>query len=60
MIPNKNYEIMKRIKVHTSPLREVDVVQVGRFVKETKKSYMFDNFRVKKELVIHIEETGCD
>ena len=56
MIKNKRYEIIKRVKVHTSPLVEVNVINEGVFIKETKKCYIFDCFKVKKELVIQIKE----
>ena len=56
MKTNKPYKITKRIKIHTSPLVEVEIVKTGLFMKETAKSYIFDDFRVCKSTVIDIEE----
>lgn len=58
MTVNQKYEVIKRIKIHTSPLVEANVIQCGKFVKETDKNYIFDSFRVKKDLVTHISEVG--
>lgn len=52
----KLYQIIKKIKIHTSPLVTVEVTQIGRFVKETYKFYMFDTFRVMKSCVVSVEE----
>lgn len=54
---NKKYLVTKKIKIHTSPLIEVEVVKQGRFLKETSKYYIFDSFRVQKQVVVKIEET---
>lgn len=56
MTINKKYELIKRVKIHTSPLVEADVVMVGKFQKETKLSYIFDGFRVSKRCVTRIKE----
>ncbi len=53
---NKLYRVTKRIKLHTSPLYEADVVQEGRFIKETSKYYVFDSFRVQKTTLMNVEE----
>lgn len=60
MVANKKYKITKRIKIHTSPLFEVDVVQEGKFIKETAKYFVFDTFRVLKQVVISIEQIAGD
>lgn len=56
MKSGKVYSVTKRIKIHTSPLAEVDVVKQGKFVKETSSCYIFDTFRVNKSNVISIDE----
>lgn len=50
------YEVTKRIKVHTKPLVTCDVILTGKFEKETKMLFVFDNFRVRKSVVIAIKE----
>ena len=49
------YKVTKRIKLHTSPLREAEIVKAGVFKKETRKSYIFNEFKVKKQLLQKIE-----
>lgn len=60
MAIGKTYRITKKIKIHTSPLAEVEVVKEGLFMKETAQSYIFDDFRVNKFVVIKIEELEGD
>jgi hypothetical protein len=58
MIPNETYTVCVKIKVHTSPLREIEYTKTGRFVKESSAQYVFDSFRVRKGNVtniIHVE-----
>lgn len=54
MIPMYRYCVTIRIKVHTSPLREIEYEKEGVFIKETKSYLIFDSFRVRKENVINI------
>ena len=56
MISAKEYEVTKRIKLHTKPIRVAQITQVGRFVKETQRHYIFSDFRVRKDNVISIKE----
>lgn len=56
MIVGNTYRIIKRVKIHTSPVVMADVVKEGVYVKETQKNYIFDTFRVCKSVVIKIEE----
>ena len=58
MTIGKTYKITKRIKIHTKPLVMVEVIKTGVFLKETTKSYLFDDFRVGKKVVVNIEELG--
>ena len=57
---NKLYEVTKRIKIHTKPLITCDVILTGKFKKETKKYFVFDNFRVDKSVLISIKEVQSD
>ena len=50
------YKVTKKIKIHTKPLREVEVIASGVFKKETSKLYVFDDFKVLKTNVTMIEE----
>lgn len=50
------YEVTKRIKVHTKPLVMCDVILTGKFEKETKMLFVFDNFRVRKNVIVSIKE----
>lgn len=61
-IPNKTYTVVKRIKIHTKPLVEIEVPQTGVFVKETASHLVFRGFRVRKHCVVSIEqkEVGAD
>lgn len=54
MIPQYSYCVTIRIKVHTSPLREIEYEKEGVFIKESPSYLIFDNFRVRKENVINI------
>jgi hypothetical protein len=60
MTINKLYRVTKRIKIHTSPLIEVEVVNEGVFKKETKEMYVFDTFRVRKSCLVMCEEIRGD
>lgn len=60
MTKGKGYEITKKIKLHTKPLREEEIIKEGIFMKETAKTYIFDDFKVSKSTVIKIEEMECD
>jgi hypothetical protein len=55
MTKNQEYKITKRIKLHTSPLREIEISQQGRFVRETATNYIFDKFWTRKKNVIEIQ-----
>ena len=59
MTKGKGYEVTKKIKLHTKPLREEEITKEGVFMKETAKSYIFDNFWVSKSTVIKTEEMEC-
>jgi hypothetical protein len=52
----KLYRVTKRIKIHTKPLAEVNVVNIGKFLKETPKQIVFSGFRAKKENIVLIEK----
>ena len=54
MVVGKSYSVTKRIKLHTKPLVVADITQVGVFVKETPKQFIFRNFRVYKANVFEI------
>ena len=56
MQPNKMYTVVKKIKIHTSPLVEVVVPQTGAFVKETDAYLCFRGFKVRKACVVDIKE----
>ena len=60
MTVSKPYKVTKKIKLHTNPLREEEIIKEGIFMKETAKTYIFDDFRVNKSTVIKIEEMECD
>lgn len=51
------YQVTRKIKTHTSPLRTVTYDEVGRFIKETSNMLVFDTFRVKKSTIISIKST---
>lgn len=55
MVSGKTYRVIKRVKIHTKPLVEADVVLTGRFLKETPKQFLFNGFRVFKDKIISIE-----
>lgn len=54
MIPNEYYRVTSKIKVHTSPTREIEYEREGKFIKETTSLYKFDTFIARKENVINI------
>ena len=56
MTAGKKYKITKRIKIHTKPTYTVEVTQAGVFVKETEKYYVFNDFKVRKDVVTVIEQ----
>ena len=56
MKSNHLYKLTIKVKLHTSPLFERVFDKVGKFVKETSKCYIFEDFRVKKSNVMSIEE----
>ena len=56
MTAGKKYKITKRIKIHTKPIRTVEIIQTGVFVKETEKYYVFNGFRVRKDVATVIEQ----
>lgn len=56
MISGVCYKITIKMKLHTKPLRELIYEKVGKFVKGTKKCYVFDSFRVRKTSVLNIQE----
>ena len=58
MKTNTRYKVTVKIKVYTSPLREIIYEKVGTFVKESSSFYIFDAFRVRKANVIEIQEVA--
>ena len=52
----KRYQLTKQIKIHTKPLRVVNVLLVGTFKYDTDSWYCFNEFRAKKSNVIEIKE----
>lgn len=50
------YKVTKKIKLHTNPLVNAEIVKTGFFERETDKSYIFDKFKVSKAVVVKIEE----
>jgi hypothetical protein len=55
LIVGKNYRVTKTIKLHTKPLRTVNIVQYGKFVKETMNYLVFGGFKVRKSVISNIE-----
>lgn len=55
LIAGKNYRVTKTIKLHTRPLRVANVVQYGKFVRETKLCLVFGGFKVRKSVITNIE-----
>ena len=51
-----SYKVTKKIKIHTKPDVVANVVQTGIFLRETEKYYIFDDFRVKKSVVVKIQK----
>ena len=60
MTVGKKYRVVKRVKIHTSPLVMADIVNEGIFVKETDKSWVFDDFRIRKSCLLSAEEIKGD
>ena len=58
MKPNARYNLTVKIKLHTSPLRELTYDKDGVFVRESGSYYIFEGFRVRKANVIKIQEVG--
>lgn len=56
MIPRHRYKVTVRIKVHTSPLRELEYDKEGVFIRETRSYYVFTGFRLHKNTVVNIVE----
>jgi hypothetical protein len=52
----KRYQVTKWIKIHTKPLRVVNVTLVGTFKYDTDSWYYFNEFKAKKSNVIEIKE----
>ena len=50
------YRLSIKIKLHTSPLRMLEYMREGVFVKETAKCFVFKDFMVRKANVIGILE----
>ena len=58
LISGKEYEVLKRIKIHTSPLCMADVVFCGTFMRETEEWLFFDSCRARKSNIVSIREKG--
>ena len=56
MNAGNRYMVTIKIKLHTSPLRMLEYVRGGVFLKETLSYFVFDGFRVMKTNVINITE----
>jgi phage-related protein len=52
---NNTYTVTKRIKLHTKPLVEGELVKTGKFLRETNTYYIFDTFKAIKTNIIKIE-----
>ena len=55
MVVGEEYRVTKKIKIHTSPLVEVQITLQGTLQKESEVYYIFDNFKVRKLNVVKIE-----
>ena len=55
---NTRYNITVKIKLHTSPLRELIYDKDGVFIRESSSYYIFNDFRVRKANVINIQEVA--
>ena len=55
MIPTRHYRVTMKIKLHTSPLRELEYSRDAVFIRETKSYFVFDNFKVQKDNVVSIK-----
>ena len=60
LIPNKKYGVVKRIKLHTKPSREIEVPLIGIYVKETDNYLIFRGFRVRKQCVVSLKEADVN
>lgn len=60
LLPNKMYTVAKRIVVRGEPFTEAIVLQKGLFVKETKASFVFLGFTVRKACVVAIKQENED
>ena len=56
MKTNTRYNITVKIKLRTSPLRELTYDKDSVFVRESDSYYIFEDFRVRKTNVIKIQE----
>lgn len=54
MTLNHRYRVTIKIKLHTSPLQELEYDKEGVFIKETHSYLVFDNFRVRKTNAVNI------
>ena len=54
MIQGQRYRVTVKIKLHTSPLRELEYEREGVFVKESSSYLVFKEFRVRKSTIINI------
>lgn len=52
------YNITIKIKLHTSPLRELIYDREGVFIRESGSYYIFEGFRVRKANVIKFQEVS--
>ena len=52
------YNVTVKIKLHTSPLRELTYDREGVLIKESGSYYIFEGFRVRKANVIYIKEVA--
>lgn len=55
---NNRYNVTVKIKLHTSPLKELVYDREGVFIKESGSYYIFEGFRVRKANVIGIKEVA--
>ncbi len=60
LIPNKKYSVVKKIKLHTKPLVEIEIPQTGLFIKQTGSYLMFNGFKIRKQCVVSIKEVVAD
>lgn len=53
---NTRYNVTIKIRLHTSPLRELIYDKTGLFLREGGSYFIFDSFRVRKGNVIKVQE----